>query len=301
MHPSDTEVCFRSHMGIWAMHPLKLQDMLSAIKAGLWPTLSYEEMQAQAAIRKDSGRLYAHTEDGVALVRISGHMSKGPSKFGGTSSVLTRRALRDASRDDKVSRALLVIDSPGGQVDGVQELSQEVKDLNASGFPVDAYIEDLGASAAYWAASYARNITANATGFIGSIGAFAVLEDVSGMAEREGVKVHVVSTGPHKGLGAPGTPITEELLSDAQKQVDQIGKFFFSAVEGGRRISGDALNRVTTGQTWIAAEAKKMGLIDGIQTFEQALELAASKRVLRLGSQRKAMADLRGRLEARKA
>ena len=159
---------------------------------------------------------------------------------------------------------------------------------------VDAYAEDLCASAAYWIASQARRLTANATAFVGSIGAFAVLEDLSGLAAREGVQVRVVSTGPYKGLGIPGTPLTEAYVDEVQHHIDQVGQFFFHAVQSGRALSPTQVAAVTDGRLWIAAEAVPLKLLDGVQTFDQALAMALDPRPVR---QTAARAEL-GRLRA---
>lgn len=275
MHPDDTLPCFRAHLGLWAIEPTWLRHAVQALQQGLWPVRTLDMMAAE--MTRQPGKLYSQTDSGVAVIRLEGQITKGLSKFGGTSAVLTRRALRAAVADETVSRILLAIDSPGGQVDGIQDLADEVQRARQS-LIVDAYIEDLGASAAYWIASQARRITANATAFVGSIGAFAVLQDLSGLAAREGIQVRVVSTGPYKGLGAPGTPVTQELVDEVQQQVDQIGSFFFTAVQQGRGLSAARLAAVTTGQLWIAASALQRGLLDGIGTFDDALATVAQRR-----------------------
>lgn len=272
MHPDDTAPCFHAHMGIWAINPMWLASVLQALKLGLWP------VQPQAAIvARDREKLYGQTQDGVAVIRIQGQMTKTPSKFGGTSAILTRMALRQALASEDISSIMFTIDSPGGQVAGINDLAVAIRQAGEKK-PVAAYIEDLGASAAYWLASQTQRITANPTAEIGSIGVFAVLQDLSGMAEREGVQVRVVSTGPYKGLGVSGTPVTQELIDDVQSHVNQIGAFFFRAVQQGRRLSEQRLQAVTDGRVWLAQEAQQHGLIDGVESFEEALVATAKMR-----------------------
>ena len=274
MHPEDTITCFRSHMGLWAIEPHWLHHAVQAVQGNLWPLRS--EAMLAAEVRRDAGKLYAQ-RDTVAIIRVQDQLTKGVSKFGGTSTILTKRALQQAVRAEDVTSILLAIDSPGGQVDGVQDLADAIQQARQSK-AVHAYIEDLGASAAYWIASQAQKITANATAFIGSIGVFAILQDLSGAAEREGVKVRVVSTGPYKGLGVPGTPLVQETIDEVQKHVDQIAEFFFAAVRKGRGMGAQALASATDGRIWIAAEAHQMRLIDGIQSFDEAFAEAATAR-----------------------
>ena len=286
----DTPECFRAHLGIWAIEPYWLQQALEAVKLGLWPAVTpkglkkLRKVQASSvgkvdleALSREQGSLYAQTDDGVAVVRIVGQITKGLSKFGGTSTVMTRRAIRQAACDSSIKAIMLAIDSPGGQVAGVQDLAEEVKRARQQK-PVLAFIEDLGASAAYWIASQAQRITANQTAEIGSIGVMAVLEDLSGLTSRNGVQVHVVTTGPYKAVGVKGAPVLPDHLAYLSEMVGHMGAFFFDAVQQGRRLSQARLAAVTDGRVWIASEAQQLGLLDGVQSFDDALTEAATMR-----------------------
>jgi ClpP class serine protease len=108
-----------------------------------------------------------------------------------------------------------------------------------------------------------------------------------------GVQVRVVSTGPYKGLGIPGTPLTEAYVDEVQHHIDQVGHFFFAAVQRGRRLQPTQLAAVSDGRLWIAAEAKQLGLIDAIQTFDQALAMALDTRPVRQTAARAELSRLR--------
>lgn len=215
--------------------------------------------------------------NGVAIIPISGAMSKGGGFFGGTSTVETRRAIRSAVQSDSVDSIMLHIDSPGGTVAGTNELAADVADANKVK-PVLAHIEDLGASAAFWVASQARKITANPTAFVGSLGVMAMVVDESELAGNMGVKVHVVSTGAHKGDFSPGQEVTGEQLDLLQKEVNDLNKHFMSAVKRGRGFTVEKLNKVNDGRTFIASEALSLGLIDSVSTFDDAFTSAVGGR-----------------------
>lgn len=296
MHPSDTPACFRAHMGLYAIEPTWLQQAVYAVQCGLWPVQALpgvlmqafqQEAQegrlpAEAAtmpMERRDGQLFARVDD-IAVIRIVDQMTKMPSKFGGTSTVLTRKAIRQAVESEDIRSLLLAIDSPGGMVAGTMELADEVARA-VTLKPVAAHIEDMGASAAYWVASQAQRLTATRLSQVGSIGVFAEVIDSSGAAAREGLVVHVRSTGPFKGLGAPGTPIPPALLDEIDGLVAGIGAEFFAAVRRGRHVSAAKMEAVTTGQVWLAPQAQALGLLDGIESFEQALEAAGRMRQTR--------------------
>ena len=230
-HLEHTPECFASHMGAWAIEPRWMREAVSAVRSGTW--------RAQVAPRSSEGeeRRYQLLDGGVALVHLAGGLQKSRSKFGGTSTVAVRRALRQAAADDAVKSVLMLVDSPGGAVAGTHELNQDVRAV-AARKPVHAHVEDLCASAALWAVSGASKITANLPAQIGSIGVYAVLWDESEAMEMAGVKVHVVSTGGLKGACTPGTEISEELLEDVQRDVDEFNTFFQQALADAGAVEG---------------------------------------------------------------
>ncbi|HEX5500148.1 MAG TPA: S49 family peptidase, partial [Thermomicrobiales bacterium] len=174
---------------------------------------------------------------GVAVIHLTGPLMKYVSSLsGGSSTAIARRQLRNAVNDDAVASILLRIDSPGGTVSGTADLGDDVARA-AKLKPTVAYIEDLGASAAYWIASQARQVFAGRTAIVGSIGAYTVLEDSSAKAEQAGVKIRVVRAGEMKGQGVEGTEITPELLAEVQGLIDALNEHFLRAVAAGRKMT----------------------------------------------------------------
>jgi signal peptide peptidase SppA len=256
--------CRLEHLGIWLVEDHWFSSAVNAVKAGVLRP----EMQADSDSDDEGGVIRGPA--GMAIVDIRGHMTKGRSSFGGTSTVALRRSVRALAADDSVSGIMLRIDSPGGTADGTFELAEDVREA-AAAKPVRSHIDDLGASAAYYVASQTSRITANAPGEVGSIGAVAVLVDSSAALERDGIKVHVISTGPDKGAGAPGAQITEDQLAMFQERVHDINAFFLEAVGRGRRLGGAELARVSSGRVWVAEKALRLGLIDQVMSWDEAV------------------------------
>jgi protease-4 len=96
------------------------------------------------------------------------------------------------------------------------------------------------------------------------------VEDTSGAAELEGVKVHVVATGVRKGDFAPGVPVTEDALAALREEVADTHEHFLAAVSRGRGLRGKRLEAVADGRTWIAAKALGLGLIDVVASEDEA-------------------------------
>lgn len=260
-----TAACWSNHLGIWAIEPLWFQQAVEVFKAGHTPVWG---SQITAAVRE---RRPYEVYDQTAIIPLAGPLTKGESKFGGTSTVRTRHMLRQAVRDAEVAHILLQVYSPGGHVDGVQDLADDVFRIRAQK-PIVAHIEDLGASAAYWVASQATRITANGTAEVGSIGTMAVLEDSSKRLERLGITVHVVATGPYKGLGVEGAPVSAEALGYVRQRVEAINAHFLQSIRRGRGLTADGLALVSDGRVHHAAPAQRLGLIDAVQGLDATLE-----------------------------
>lgn len=271
-----THGCFSAHMGLWLIHDAWFWRALTAIEAGLVPQLLDGQDDSSLEFGYDPrGELL---EDGTAVIPVVGPMTKaGSAKFGESSTLTTRRAIRNAVRDKDVERIMMFIESPGGHFAGTNELAQDLRDAGEIK-PTMAHIEDIGASAAYYLASQAHMININPTGETGSIGTIGAIVDRSKEFEMMGRKVHVFSTGPYKGMGVPGTEITEDMAERWQAEVDHANGFFLDAVTAGRDgiMTRKQIERAADGRTFGADEALDMGLVDQVSFFDDFIQEAPS-------------------------
>lgn len=278
-------ICFASYMGEWAIDPVYLKRATAAIVSGMHrgadaslphahaPALSIRAATAVPDPASDPDQpevMYVRTDAGTAVIQMTGAMMKARSKFGGISTVDTRRYIRAALTDPEVGALLLAIDSPGGTVSGTQALADEIRAADRLK-PIVAHIEDLGASAGFWAASQARRVTANRSALVGSLGTYGVIEDTSKRAQADGVTVHVISTGAQKGAFVDGAPITPAQLAAYQTLIDDLNGLFMRAVQEGRRLTSEQTSTLFDGRVHIAEKALALGLIDSILSFDQAL------------------------------
>lgn len=271
--------CAANYFGFWFIEPVWASHALTAIQMRGQPVAKVTFEAASDGIDRDR-RPYRPDENGVAIVNIAGPMQKFDSKFGGTNTMKTRRVLAQARRDPDVRGVFLHIDeSPGGTVAGTAELASAVRSVRSSK-PLAAHITDMGASAAYWAASQAERVTANSQAEVGSIGGLAVIDDLSGRAEMLGIKMHAITAPPgaeFKGMGVEGTAITDKHLQQIQTRLSDLTQPFFQAVADGRNVSLERVMALADGRVWIARKAQELGLIDAVTDAETALaEFGAS-------------------------
>ena len=248
---------------IWAMHPDHINDYLTLCKNNEAPRPEGVALAGDV----ESGPVYALDEDGIATIEMVGPVVKSaPWWFEylgleATDVTKIRGQLAAAANDPAVKGIKLLIDSPGGTVGGVQALGEDIRALRDKK-PVQAHVDGMAASAAYWLAAQASEITADATSMVGSIGVYLVIDDASEMFADAGIKRHVVSSHELKGSGVYGATLTEAQLADFQREIDQLAGIFVDQVAIGRGMDPRAVKKLATGQVWIGDEALAFGLVD---------------------------------------
>ncbi len=256
-----------NYCGLWAMEESRFSALVARIEG--------TDLRAHIVAARGSAdpyeSAYAMIGENIAQIDIQGTMTKRGSSFGGGGTVAVRDQLRRAARDSVVEGIMLRVESPGGTVSGTAELADAIRSA-AAVKPVHTFIEDIGASAALWASVQASHISANEMANVGSIGTLMAVADYSRAYENAGVKVHVISTGPYKGAGVPGSTITEEQLAYFREEIAKVNEYFLNAVAAGRKMPRDKVNELATGRVWLASEAKQIGLIDSVETFDAAIE-----------------------------
>lgn len=259
--------------GAWFMDPDAYQALKATIMRANW-----QEHMAAGPRPSDSLTEMVPAKGGknIAMIRLAGTLMKSESSFGGTSTVKARREINAAAGDPNVHGIMLAIDSPGGTVAGTAELGDAVKAATKQK-PVYSWVDGLAASAAYWPAAQGDMIYAgNRMTRVGSIGTYFAAYDFSKEFEASGVQARLFTTGPLKGMGTPGMPITEEQAVHLQEQVNEMQTHFDAAVRSGRGMSAAQLTAVRSGAVFPAAEAIDKRLIDGVKTLEQTLAALAA-------------------------
>lgn len=211
----------------------------------------------------------------VALIRIEGAIAYRTSQLsllGSTASADDLVQLLDAALRDQLAKAVVLrVNSPGGSAAASEALYLKVRELAASK-PVVAYIEEYGTSGAYMAVLPAARILAANSSIVGSVGVYTSVITYSGLLEKLGVRVYVFKSGELKDVGSSFREPSEEDKRVLQSIVDGIFELFKKRVLAHRRLAN--ASEVFSGRPFLAEEAVKLGLIDGIGTLDDAVNLA---------------------------
>jgi signal peptide peptidase SppA len=229
----------------WAMLPEKLSEIQAFLELRLEGHMGDDEIRAAVEQRR---RTRAPAPTGVAVIPIFGVISKRTGMLseysGGTSVEKLQADIRAALNDPSVAQIVFDVDSPGGSVEGVFELSEWIYSQRGVK-PMKAVANDLMASAAYAIASAANEVVVTPSSLAGSIGVFAMHVDVSGMQRMAGIKTTLVKFGKYKAETDSSQPLSDEAREHLQERVDYYGEMFIAAVARNRGTTPDALNKST--------------------------------------------------------
>ena len=261
--------------GPWAIQPEKLLE-IQAIYA---THLRGEKIDIEA-VEKRLGRPLNNEpkgyeiRDGVAVLPVYGVLAKRMNLFssisGGASYEMVAKDFAQAMNDPAVEAIVLVVDSPGGAIDGVQKLGDAI--FSARGVkPVGAIADGMMASAAYWIGAQADVVVAASdTTMIGSIGVVSAHRDISAAEEKAGVKTTEITAGKYKRIASEFAALSDEGRAEIQERVDYLYEIFVGAVAKARGVGVDVvLENMADGRVFIGQQAVKAGLVDGVSTLDE--------------------------------
>lgn len=184
-----------------------------------------------------------------------------------------RQDLRAALEAKDVDAILFDVDSPGGECAGLPELGAEV--LAARGQkPIWALANTDMCSAAYWLGASCDRVLATPSASVGSIGVVAAHVDVSAMDAQRGVRWTFLHAGERKVDGHAHAPLPDPVRARVQADLDRLYGEFVDHVAKAREIDPSAV-LATKADVLHAQAALEAGLIDGLATFDEALEQLA--------------------------
>lgn len=243
----------------WAISKEWMQKMVSiadresdieALEAKLGKPLDYTY---EATVRGDT-----------AVIPIDGPIFPKANMFsrmsGAVSLDMIAQDFQTAIDNPAIENIVLKIDSPGGSIVGVDEMYTLIKDSTKN---VYAHISGMGASAAYWFASGAKEISISPTSSVGSIGVVSIYRKEG--SEDETIEF-VSSVSPRKRLD----PETEEGGAMVMDAVNKVAEVFVDNVAQGRNTSPeDVTKNFGQGGMLIGQEALDAGMVDNVSTFEE--------------------------------
>ena len=214
-------------------------------------------------------------EKSFAVINIIGTIQAGNE---GTARVgydhnATLKYIDELMEDESNTGIFLDVDSGGGTVYESDEMYLKLMEYKEkTGRPIHAYFNSTACSGAYYISCAADFITANRNCWTGSIGVIISTTNLSGLYEKLGIEEVLITSGDNKGMGSAGSPMSEEHIALYKALVDESYDQFVDIVAAGRNLSEERTREIADGRIYSALQAEEIGLIDGIQSYEEALE-----------------------------
>ena len=231
------------------------------------------------SVADGAGSSFLDSSNSVGVIRIEGVIVGGES-YGGmfgaaTGSDTIIRQLHDAQKDPDLKVILIRINSPGGSAPAAQEIGVELEKLKKSGKKVVVSMGDMAASGGYWIAALSDYIIANPATMTGSIGVIMEMSNMEKLYEKIGYDSIVIKSGPYKDIGSSDRPMTDKERQILQGMVDDIFGQFVDVVAKGRHMDRNKVLALATGEIFTGRQAKKVGLVDELGSYYDALDKAA--------------------------
>lgn len=232
-------------------------------------------LMAVGGVRRRPAGTGPRVRSGVAVVPLSGVIFPKPNlltQYGFGTAVQTFRQQFRAALLSNAATVVIDVDSPGGAVALVDELSEEI--FSARGQkPLIAIANPMMASAAYHIGTAADTVVVTPSGLIGSVGVFAQHTDISEAEAREGVKTTLISAGKYKTAGNPFEPLSAVARKYLQQQVNQAYARMVLRIAKNRGVRASQVrNGFGEGRVVGAQEAVSLGLADQVASMSHVLE-----------------------------
>ncbi|MGH8482178.1 MAG: signal peptide peptidase SppA, partial [Nevskiaceae bacterium] len=222
----------------------------------------------------------------IELVIVQGEIIDGDSEPGYAGADTVARQLAEARLDDDVAAVVLRVDSPGGSVFASERIRREVQALQADGKPVVVSMSNVAASGGYWVAMDADEIWAHDTTITGSIGIFALVPTFEKPLAKIGIHTDGVGTTPLAGAFRGDRPLTPDVSTLIQTQLEQGYRLFIEGVATARELPLDKVREISRGRVWSGADALALGLVDHVGGFPDAVAAAVRLAALEEGGYR---------------
>jgi len=175
-------------------------------------------------------------------------------------------------KDNRVKAIILRIESPGGGTAASQEIYREVQRTVAKKRVV-ASMGNVAASGGYYIALAADKIVANPATLTGSIGVIMEVSNIKELLQKIGVSREAIKSGPYKDIGSPVREMKPEERRLLEEVIQNVHQQFIEVVSKGRRLSREQVEKIADGRIFTGQQAKALGLVDELGSFEDAVEL----------------------------
>lgn len=164
---------------------------------------------------------------------------------------------------------LVRLESPGGAVNGYGLAASQLQRVRDKNIPLAVCIDKIAASGGYLISCVANQIIAAPFAIIGSIGVVAQLPNFHRWLKKHDVDVELITAGEYKRTLTLLGENTEKGRKKFQEDIEIIHQAFRNYVFQHRHEID--IEKVSTGEHWLALDAFNLKLVDTLQTSDDYL------------------------------
>jgi serine protease SohB len=171
-----------------------------------------------------------------------------------------------AKNDDEV---LVRVESGGGVVHGYGLCASQLQRIRDKGLFLTVAIDKVAASGGYMMACVAQKIIAAPFAIVGSIGVVAQMPNFNRFLKKHDVDVELHTAGQFKRTLTIFGENDDKAREKFQEELETVHQQFKQFVSEHRPRMD--IDQIATGEHWLAAEAKKLGVVDELRTSDDFL------------------------------
>ena len=215
-------------------------------------------------------------KDEIAVIYAVGQITGGKSGDDSMGSETMVKLIRDAYTSENVKAIVLRVNSPGGDGTASDIIWHEIEQAKKAGKVVVTSMGDYAASGGYYISCNSNYIIAQPNTLTGSIGVFGMIPSFQrALKNKLGVTVDGVTTNKHSDAVGTMRPLNAEETAVFQEFIDDFYGVFTQRVADGRGMEQSAVDEIGQGRVWAGADALKIGLVDALGNFDDAVAKAA--------------------------
>ncbi len=209
-------------------------------------------------------------DNSIAIINITDAITKQDQDCGPSGMLTKSNLMQRCYNNSRIKAIAMVIDSGGGEGYAMRMMSETIGQRNK---PVGAFIDDFACSAAYGIACSCDFVIANSKmARIGSIGTYMTIADFTEYYKQKGIALTEIYATASKDKNNDYYEAIKGNVEPIRAICNQFNEVFLSIVETNRKDQLTADRKDWgTGKVYFAEEAESLGLIDGIDTFENFL------------------------------
>jgi protease-4 len=248
-------------------------------KIGIEPKAKINYISLKRYTKAERAEPLKFSSNKIAVLVAEGEITR-TSSMGETGTITAEKLVKDIRKvkeDKSVKAVVLRINSPGG--DGVisDMIWRELLELKKEK-PLYASMSDYAASGGYYLAMACDTIVAQPSTLTGSIGVFILFFNPKELLTNKiGLNFEKISTGQYSDYPSAGADLTEAERKMIQVRVDQVYGDFVRKAAQGRNMTVEELNKIAEGRVWTGMDAHRLGLVDQLGSYQDAISLAAQR------------------------